>query len=138
MAKHVKVTLKADDYETELYDGRHTVIGDEPVDLGGGDKGPAPYELLLMSLGSCSVITMKMYAKRKELQIDHIEMELIHSKEDRTSETGATIKKDVIHKKVTIKGDLTEAQRERMLQISAMCPVHRTIESAVEIRTEFA
>ena len=138
MAKHVKVTLKAEDYETELFDGRHTITADEPQDLGGGDKGPAPYELLLMSLGSCSVITMKMYAKRKGLEVEDIEMELTHTKEDRQSDSGATIKKDVIQKKVTIVGNLTQEQRDRLLQISAMCPVHRSIESAIDIRTEFA
>ena len=138
MAKHVTVTLKNENYETALTNGRHYLTGDEPVDLGGGDRGPAPYELLLMSLGSCSVVTMKMYAQRKGYEIEHLEMKLTHHKETRDSDSGTSVKVDVIHKKVQLKGNFTQEQRERILQISSMCPVHRILESAIEIKTEFA
>lgn len=137
MANQVSVTLKKDDYEVSLSNGRHLLTGDEPLDLGGGDKGPAPYELLLMSLGSCSVITMKMYAQRKGFDVQQLEMELTHDKVTREGADGITMKQDVIHKRVTLIGNLTQAERERLLQISSMCPVHRTLESAIEIITEF-
>lgn len=137
MATTVNVTLHKEDYETRLTNGRHIVVGDEPLDLGGGDKGPAPYELLLMSLGSCSIITMKMYAQRKGYDIRHVEMDLTHEKISRDGGDGVTIKQDVIHKKVTLVGDLSESERERLLQISSMCPVHRTLEGVVEITSEF-
>lgn len=138
MANQVSVTLKKDDYEVSLSNGRHSLTGDEPLDLGGGDKGPAPYELLLMSLGSCSIITMKMYAQRKGFDIQKLEMELTHDKVSREGTDGITMKQDLIYKKVILVGNLTQEERERLLQISSMCPVHKTLESAIEITTEFA
>ena len=126
------------DFMARMTNGPHELIADEPSDLGGGDQGPAPYDLLLMSLGACSLITMKMYANRKGWPVDDIHMELTHRKEKESREEGGTVVRDVVEKSIRVEGDLSEEQVERLLQISAMCPVHRTLQSPTEIVTSKA
>lgn len=126
------------DFMARMTNGPHELIADEPLDLGGGDQGPAPYDLLLMSLGACSLITMKMYANRKGWPVDDIHMELTHRKEKESREEGGTVVRDVVEKSIRVEGDLSEEQVARLLQISAMCPVHRTLQSPTEIVTSKA
>jgi putative redox protein len=114
---------------------------DEPVDKGGSDLGPNPYELLLASLGACTSMTLKMYAGRKEWPLEAVRVTLRHNRvhakdcEDCDKDTGMI---DVIEKKLELEGDLTEEQRERLLAISARCPVHRTLLNEIKIRSELA
>jgi len=121
---------------------RHlTFAADEPVDKGGSDLGPNPYELLLAGLGACTSMTLKMYAGRKEWPLEAVRVTLrhnhVHAKdcEDCDKDTGMI---DVIEKKLELEGDLTEEQRERLLAISARCPVHRTLLNEIKIRSELA
>ncbi|NNE19864.1 MAG: OsmC family protein, partial [Myxococcales bacterium] len=121
---------------------RHlTFAADEPVDKGGSDLGPNPYELLLAGLGACTSMTLKMYAGRKEWPLEAVRVTLrhnrIHAKDcaDCDKDTGMI---DVIEKKLELEGDLTEEQRERLLAISARCPVHRSLLNEIKIRSELA
>lgn len=135
-SKRVTVSLGDTDFLTRMTARTHEVIADEPLDLGGGDLGPAPYELLLMAVGSCSVITMKMYAARKGWKVDDIRIELTHDVKMVPGPGGSgSVKEDVIGKSVTIEGDLTDEQIERLVHISSMCPVHRSLEGTIRLET---
>jgi len=124
-----------------LLDGRHILKADEPTTVGGKDGGPNPYELLLMSLGACTSMTLRLYATRKALPLEHVVVRLRHSKvhaEDCANcETKAAMI-DRIDRAIELVGALDEAQRTRLLQIAEMCPVHRTLSAKIDIRTTLA
>ena len=116
-----------------------TFPADEPLDKGGTNLGPTPYELLLAGLGACTSITLRMYAGRKEWPLDAVRVTLRHDRvhakdcEDCDKDTGMI---DVIDKKLELEGDLSDEQRERLLAIAARCPVHRTLLNEIKIRSE--
>jgi putative redox protein len=117
----------------------HALVADEPVSYGGLDTGPTPYGLLLSSLGACTAMTLRMYADRKKLPLDrvtvHLSHEKIHAEDCADCETKVG-KVDEIKRQLTIEGDLSGEQRQRLLEIADKCPVHRTLESEVRILTE--
>lgn len=117
-------------YATQLVVGHHHTVADEPVDLGGGDTGPAPTEILLSALGACTAITVRMYAERKQWPLDGVEVKLEYA--ERSKE------KTVISRKVELRGKLDAEQRERLLQIANACPVHKLLTGTVEIPTTLA
>jgi putative redox protein len=102
----------------------HHVTADEPEDNGGDDSGPSPQELLAASLASCTAITMEMYAKRKGWDIGDVVVDVDYEPAQRGSPTKFTME-------VRLPKELPEEQRERLLQIAAKCPVHRTLEGEV-------
>lgn len=116
-----------------------TFPADEPLDKGGTNLGLNPYELLLAGLGACTSMTLKMYAGRKEWPLDAVRVTLRHGRvhakdcEDSEKDSGMI---DVIDKKLELEGDLSEEQRERLLDIAAKCPVHRTLLNEIKIRSE--
>lgn len=126
-------------YRTTLTAGAHELLADEPESVeGGGDEGPDPYDYLLMALGSCTVITVKMYARRKEWPLDDLYLELRHHKshdEDCENCEDPKSRIDRIEKELIIKGDLDEEQRQRLLEISQRCPVHRTLLGDIQIES---
>jgi putative redox protein len=137
----VVASTGAGQFDQIMLDGRHTLRADEPVSAGGGDSGPGPYELLLMALGSCTSMTVHMYAARKHWALDQVIVTLRHQRvhaqdcadcEDRKSML------DRIDKRIELIGALDEAQRTRLAEIADHCPVHRTLTSKVDIRTELA
>jgi len=134
--KIVHVHLGDENYKTLLHAGNHEVIADEPESAGGKDKGPDPYDLLLMSLGTCTVMTIRMYAQRKKWPVEDIYMELRHFKnhaDDCRDCDEESSKIDRIEKEITVKGNLDDGQLERLLEISKKCPVHRTLLGEIEI-----
>ena len=116
-----------------------TIVSDEPKDVGGTDEGPTPYELLLGALGSCTAMTILMYARRKKWPVEHVRVELDHSRvhvrdcEDCETED---LKLDYFRKRVTVRGPLTEEQRARLAEISQRCPVHQTLTGTIKIDEE--
>lgn len=136
--KIVHIHLGDENYKTVMTAGDHELIADEPENAGGGDTGPGPYDYLLMALGSCSVITMKMYADRKEWPVEDIYIEMRHSKvhaEDCVDCDDPAAKIDKVEKDIIVKGELTEEQLDRLLEISKKCPVHKTLLSDIEIQS---
>lgn len=134
--KIVHIHHGKNNYETVLTAGSHELKADEPESAGGTNQGPDPYDYLLMSLGSCSAITMKMYADRKKWQVDDIYIELRHHKshaKDCQDCEKENAKIDYIEKEITVTGNLTDEQVQKLLDISAKCPVHRTLTQNLEI-----
>lgn len=125
-------------YRTEVQSGRHRLIADEPTSMGGGDLGPTPYDLLLSALGTCTGMTLRMYADRKDWPLEtttvRLSHEKVHAKDCREceSETG---KVDRIRREITVTGDLTDEQRARLLEIADKCPVHRTLHSETVVHS---
>jgi putative redox protein len=111
-------------YKHELEIRGHRLMADEPEDRGGDDGGPSPQELLAASLASCTAITIEMYAKRKGWDVGDIEVDVDYEPAQRGSPT--KFRMDVRFPK-----ELPEDQRERLMQIAAKCPVHRTLEGEV-------
>jgi putative redox protein len=125
-------------FEQILLDGRHTLHADEPASAGGGDSGPGPYELLLMALGSCTSMTVNLYAARKKWPVEQVIVRLSHSRVHAEDCADCEDPKSMIErvdKSVELIGSLDEAQRARLLQIADQCPVHRTLMSKFDIRT---
>lgn len=135
--KILHIHLGKQNYKTVMTAGRHELIADEPDSMGGEDLGPDPYDYLLMSLGSCTVITMRMYAERKKWPVEDIFIELQHYKdhaEDCEDCDEKSAKIDKIDKEIIVKGDLTQEQLDRLLEISHKCPVNRTLKGKVEMK----
>ncbi|MDB2686551.1 alpha/beta fold hydrolase [Mariniblastus sp.] len=135
----VTVTERNKVFTQDIVAGPHQLVADEPQSAGGDDLGPNPYDLLLAALGACTSMTLRMYAKRKGLEVDNIQVKLDHSRieaadcepcEDQTN------KVDLIRRQIRIDGDLTEDQRQRMLEIANKCPVHRTLHNQKQITSE--
>lgn len=136
--KIVHFHLGSKKYKTVMTAGNHELIADEPEKAGGGDEGPDPYDYLLMALGSCTTITMKMYADHKGWPVEDIYVELKHFKahaEDCEDCDDPKAKIDKIDKELIVKGDLTQKQLDRMLEISKKCPVHKTLLNKIEIQS---
>jgi uncharacterized OsmC-like protein len=134
----VIVTGNATGFAQEIQAGSHLLTADEPAEAGGTDMGPSPYELLLAALGSCTSMTVAMYAKRKGWPLERVTVSLRHSKihasdcaECETREG----KLDRIERDIQLTGALTTEQQSRLLDIANKCPVHRTLKSEIHIRT---
>ncbi|HEU5103569.1 MAG TPA: OsmC family protein [Roseiflexaceae bacterium] len=120
----------------EIDAGAHTFYADEPADVGGDDAGPDPYELLLGALGACTSMTLQMYARRKGWPLEDVEVRLRHQRDyTRDCEDCDTqpTQIDRIERRITLKGQLDEAQRTRLLEIAEKCPVHRTLTGTIQV-----
>ena len=121
---------------TEIEAGGHTLVADEPESLGGTDAGPTPYDYLLAALGGCTAMTLRLYADRKGWPLESVTVRLsqerIHAKDcgECEAEEGRI---DRIEREIELEGPLDEKQRQRLLEIADMCPVHRTLKTEVLI-----
>ena len=122
----VSATLGREHYRTELTATGHTLLADEPEELGGQHTGPSPGQLLMMSLASCTAITLRMYADRKQWPLERVHVEVDFRKED-----GKTI----FEREVQLNGALDEEQRQRLMQIANACPIHKLLTGPMEINT---
>ncbi len=126
-------------YAQEIAAGPHALRADEPVEYGGDDTGPGPYDLLLAALGACTSMTVRMFAERKGWPLDRVSVTLSHEKihaEDCAECETREGRVDRIVRRLALEGDLDGAQRARLFEIADKCPVHRTLTSEVSIVTE--
>jgi putative redox protein len=128
-------------FQQSVAAGPHHFLADEPVAAGGMDSGPSPYQLLLAGLGTCTAMTLRLYADQKGLPLTGVSVTLTHAKihasDCATCETKEG-KLDRIERTIALEGPLDEAQRARLVEIADKCPVHRTLTSEIEIRTALA
>jgi len=125
--REVTVRTKSGKFTQSIEVGPHRLVGDEPASMGGEDEGPSPFELLLASLGTCTSMTIKMYADRKALPLSRVEVRL---SQEKTSEAL------VIRRAIELEGDLNEEQRARLLEIANKCPVHKALTGTIRIESE--
>ena len=119
-------------YQQSVSAGPHRLLADEPVSMGGADTGPAPYDFLLTALGACTSMTLRMYAELKGLPLTRVSVTLAHEK----MEVEGQGKVDVITRAITLEGELTAEQQNRMLEIANRCPIHRTISGGSNLRID--
>jgi putative redox protein len=122
----IQVSSNASRYGQDIALRQFQLTADEPVSIGGDDRGPTPTELLLAGLGSCKAITIKMYAERKAWPVEHVYVAVDSHTADGQS---------VMTAYVTLVGDLTDEQRDRLREIGDRCPVHRLLTGNTEIHT---
>ncbi len=116
--------------------GRFSWVVDEPVDLGGDDSGPTPYDLFLAALGSCTAMTIRMYAKQKQWPLETLRIRLTHERDyrkDCVDCTEADKRIERIHRVIEMTGDLTPEQIDRLRAVASRCPVHKTISGNLQI-----
>ena len=123
--RDVDVTTKQGKFQQSVQTGPHALVGDEPTDVGGNDAGPAPHDFLLTALGTCTSMTIKVYADRKGWKVDKVHVHLTMEK----PEGGGTI----LRRKITLEGDLDDEKRARLLEIAGKCPVHKTLTGKLEL-----
>ena len=137
----VVVSGAATGFAQEILAGRHRLTADEPVSAGGADTGPTPYDLILAALGSCTSMTLGLYARRKGWPLESVSVRLAHSRihaEDCANCETKEGRLDRIDVVIEATGDLSEEQRRRLVEIAEKCPVHRTLKSEIDIRTRIA
>jgi putative redox protein len=118
-----------DSYKTELSARTHTLIADEPLDVGGKDLGPRPGDFVRMALASCTAITLRMYADRKGWDVQEINVQVSNGAFD--GKTSYTTEIEII-------GNIDDDQRKRLLQIAKRCPVHKALTNPIEIETNLS
>jgi putative redox protein len=137
----VVVRGAATGFAQQIIAGSHQFVSDEPTSVGGTDRGPTPYDLLLAGLGSCTSMTIAMYARRKQWALERVTIRLRHSRihaedcaacETRTGTIG------LIERDIELEGVLDEEQRARLLAIANRCPVHMTLTTQMHIATKLA
>jgi uncharacterized OsmC-like protein/fermentation-respiration switch protein FrsA (DUF1100 family) len=125
-------------FQQEIVSGPHRLLADEPVAFGGLDSGLTPYNLLLAALGACTAMTLRLYAEHKKLPLKRVSVRLTHNKihaadcEDCETKEGML---DRIDRNIALDGPLDRDQRTRLIEVANKCPVHRTLESEINIRT---
>lgn len=123
-------------YQSRIEGEETAFIADEPVTSGGDGLGPSPYELLLAGLAHCTVLTILLYARRKEWAITGVTIRANHERLVIEEESEGELRRrkvERITQQITIEGDLDDGQRARLMEIAGKCPVHRTLTGELEI-----
>ena len=117
--------------------GDHRLLADEPVEVGGANAGPNPYDLLLSALGTCTVITVRMYAQRKGWPLDAVEVRLSHDRILAEDCAQCETRECYVHrisKSLLLQGPLDTDQRQRLAEIAERCPVQRALTHEIVIQ----
>ncbi|HVA98226.1 MAG TPA: OsmC family protein [Bacteroidia bacterium] len=128
LENNLVVSIQQNHYQTSVKSRKHTFSVDEPEHLGGSDSAASPKEYLLAALGSCTAITLRMYADRKQWNVETINVELNLEQDAETSETKIT-------RIISITGNITEEEKQRLLTIANVCPVHKILSNPIKINT---
>ena len=131
----------ATDFRQTITAGKHHLVADEPKDFGGGDSAPSPYDYLVTALGTCTSMTIGWYARKRKIPVQDITVSLwqtrIHAKDCEDCIT----REGMIHQiemEIELTGDLTQQQRDILMEAAEKCPVHRTLTSEINIKTRVA
>jgi putative redox protein len=127
---HATGRIGTDTYRTDIATGHHTLVADEGPELGGKDAGPAPYDLLISALAACTVITLRMYADRKEWPVTAVHADIHFRRDDAKVES--------IDRVLRIEGAVDAEQKKRMADIAERTPVTLTLKRSLEVRTRLA
>ena len=133
------LNILEDNFTTSIQTKKHSFIADEPENIGGDDFGPSPYDFLSAGLAACTVMTLKLYAERKNWDLQEVFVYITYSKKHRDDlDIGADkpTRFDHLQKKLKFIGNLDEKQKQRLKEIAAKCPVHKTLQSKIIIETE--
>ncbi|HEX6929393.1 MAG TPA: bifunctional alpha/beta hydrolase/OsmC family protein [Gammaproteobacteria bacterium] len=138
MVEGVVATIARKKFRTEVRTGRHVLIADEPVNVGGGNLGPSPYDLLAASLATCTAMTLRIYADHKKLDLSEVSVRVrhdrVHEKDcEDCEQEGHRI--DRLRRDIAVSGNLSEEQRRRLIEIADRCPVHKTLAGEIRIET---
>lgn len=129
MAK-ITSSIKQELYKVEIKSPTgNVVIADEPVDKGGKDLGFSPKELLASALATCTSATVKMYADRKEWDLEEVKLEIALERDEKENKT-------IINRKIDFVGNLDDDQKSRLLKVANTCPIHKILSNPIEINTE--
>ena len=138
---HVIARVGRTGYRTEIDAAHHTLVADEPLEVGGTDAGATPYDLILAALGACTAITLRMYADRKGWPLEDVTVRLSHGRSHSADEQQCEhrpVRLDQIERTLELSGPLTHDQRVRLAEIAERCPVHRTLDAGVRITTRLS
>ena len=124
----VTARIERSPYETHLSTGSQVIVADEPIEMGGQDLGMRPGELLAASLAACTVMTLRMYADRKDWPLDSVVAHVEYTNDPVT-------KRSLFVLTLILNGDLTEDQRARLVEMAEHCPVHRTLQNPIDFET---
>lgn len=122
-------------FKQDVLIGPHHLLADEPEDIGGTDAGPTPYQFLAAGLGACTSMTIRLYARRKEIPLTNVSVEVLHEKRHAEQDAEKPAKHDHFIRKIKFTGDISPKQQQSMLEIADKCPVHRTLEGEIHIET---
>ena len=139
MKKEIFVESVNGALSTKVHSGKHELFIDEPTSSGGADLGPDPYEMILSSLGACTIMTLHLYAQRKKWPLKKVEVLLTynksHSEDSIECEEDEDKKLNHIERKISLQGNLSDAQIEQLDFIAHKCPIYKTLEPCVHIET---
>ncbi|MDG1944672.1 MAG: alpha/beta fold hydrolase [Halioglobus sp.] len=136
---HVMVCEKNKNFTRTVLSDHHVWLADEATSVGGSDLGPDPYEHLLAALGTCTSMTIRMYANHKKIPLDAVTVELEHDRQHVKDCEGCSSeprKIEILRKIITLKGEFSDQERQRLLEIADRCPVHQTLHGDLKIITE--
>jgi putative redox protein len=124
---------------TDVHARGFALVTDEPESVGGTEAGPTPYDLLAAALASCTAMTLRMYADRKDWPLERVTVHVAHARIHAADCADCETKEgrlDRLTRRVEVEGPLSDAQRARLLEIADKCPVHRTIHAEIHVLTE--